>query len=111
MLAPRRPTLSSFRPALAPGKSFSTRKADRPLAPSPVRAMTTHISEWWELVMKHLRPLRIYSSPFFSAVVCIPATSEPPEGSVTATTPRLSPLAKGGRYFFFCSSVPLVIRA
>jgi len=32
--------------------------------------------------------------------------SDPPVASVTAVDASLSPLAKAGRYFFFCSSVP-----
>ena len=34
------------------------------------------------------------------------ATSEPAPGSVTQTAPIFSPRMAGGRYFFFCASVP-----
>ena len=38
-------------------------------------------------------------------MVCIFAGSDPTPGSVSAKA-LIAPLAKRGRYFFFCSSVP-----
>src|ERR1043166_7174040 len=46
----------------------------------------------------------IQSSPFFSARVRKPATSEPPAGSENSWHQTFSPDASGGRYFRFCSS-------
>ena len=61
--------------------------------------------------MKHFLPFRIQVSPFNAAVDCIPKMSEPPEGSVMATHPMVSPRARGGRYFFFWASVPKSLSA
>src|SRR5258707_5833684 len=44
------------------------------------------------------------SSPFFSARVRRPATSEPPAGSENSWHQTFSPEASGGRYLRFCSS-------
>src|SRR5437763_7887945 len=46
----------------------------------------------------------IQSSPFFSARVRSPATSEPPAGSEKSWHQIFSPEASGGRYSRFCSS-------
>ena len=46
----------------------------------------------------------IQSSPFFSARVRRPATSEPPAGSENSWHQTFSPDASGGRYLRFCSS-------
>jgi len=57
--------------------------------PSPrfslsVYAATRQKSQMVPLVMKFLRPLMTYRSPFFSARVARPAASEPVLGSVMA---------------------------
>src|SRR3954466_11533168 len=46
----------------------------------------------------------IQSSPFFSARVRRPATSDPPAGSENSWHHTFSPEASGGRYLRFCSS-------
>src|SRR5215204_6749314 len=46
----------------------------------------------------------IQSSPFFSARVRSPATSEPPAGSENNWHQTFSPEASGGKYLRFCSS-------
>jgi len=61
--------------------------------------------------MKHFNPFRIYSFPFQIAVVLHPAASEPASGSVKQNDPIFFPDRTSGRYFFFCSSFPSLIRA
>ena len=73
-----------------------------------VTAMTVDTSAMSPLVMKCFRPLRRYTSPFFSALVWILAASEPALGSVRAKAAVHSPLAIRGRYFSFCSGVPSI---
>ncbi len=58
--------------------------------------------------MKHLEPLSTHSSPSRTAFVCTPWASVPAPGSVSPNAPIFLPLARSGRYFFFCSSVPYV---
>ena len=55
---------------------------------------------------EHLRSVDNITSPFFSALVLIIVTSLPASGSVIPKPIMASPLTRGGRYFFFCSSVP-----
>ncbi len=56
--------------------------------------------------MKILEPLITYSSPSRTAVVRVPEASDPAMDSVSPNAPIFSPVARGIRYFFFCSSVP-----
>src|SRR4051812_8522341 len=42
------------------------------------------------------------------AVVCCDVASEPASGSDKQNAPIISPLARGTKYFCFCSSVPYV---
>lgn len=49
------------------------------------------------LLMNALLPLRTKSSPSRTAVVRIPITSEPPEGSVMACAPIIVPAQISGR--------------
>jgi hypothetical protein len=60
----------------------------------------------WPLVMKIFEPLMTHSSPSRTAVVLMPATSEPASGSVMPRHAIFWPLIAGTRYFCFCSSVP-----
>src|SRR5205807_8673154 len=72
-----------------------------------VRAITTRISALVALVHQSFSPLMIQPLPSgdLTAVVSILAGSEPTPGSVSANA-EIAPLARRGRYFFFCSGVP-----
>ncbi len=54
-----------------------------------------------------LVPLMTYSLPSRRADVRIACRSVPQSGSVRARPPRVSPVAKRGRKWRFCSSVPM----
>jgi len=56
--------------------------------------------------MKRFSPLMMNSSPSRTAVVFIPAVSEPTSGSVMPMAPIFSPVTIGGRYLPFCLSLP-----
>ncbi len=69
-------------------------------------ASTTKTSPTVPWVMNILVPLRIHLSPLRTAVVFMPAASEPEPGSVRPQAPSHSPVASLGRYFFFWASLP-----
>ncbi|EKD37675.1 MAG: hypothetical protein ACD_75C01044G0002 [uncultured bacterium] len=104
------PIFSSFLPTIRPGVSASTKNRLMPLpfgALWSVTAHTTNTSAKEPLVMNNLVPFRTQSSPSRTAVVVIPAGSEPAPGSVRPKAPAgYSPLQIFSMYFFFCSSVP-----
>ena len=104
----RIPILSSFLPMVKPSIPSSTMNADAPLPPldGSVIAIIVYTLATPPFVIKCLVPLRIYESPSFFAVVFVASASEPASGSVKPNAARLSPRAIGGRYFFFCSSLP-----
>ena len=56
--------------------------------------------------MKHFEPLMTYLSPFFTAVVRMPETSEPASGSVRQKEASLGSSVSIPRYFFLSSSEP-----
>src|SRR3979411_3422605 len=56
--------------------------------------------------MKHLEPLMTYLSPFLTAVVRIPDTSEPASGSVRQNDASFGASVSMPRYFFLISSEP-----
>ena len=56
--------------------------------------------------MKHLEPLMTYLSPFFTALVFIPQTSEPASGSVRQKEASFLSSVSMPRYFFLVSSEP-----
>ena len=56
--------------------------------------------------MKHLEPLMTYLSPFFTALVFIPLTSEPASGSVRQKEASFLSSVSMPRYFFLVSSEP-----
>ena len=56
--------------------------------------------------MNVLEPFSTQSSPSRSALVAIPAMSEPAPGSLIARAHTFSPLITDGRYRDFCSAVP-----
>ena len=56
--------------------------------------------------MKHLEPLMTYLSPFLTAVVRMPDTSEPASGSVRQNEASLGSSVSIPRYFFLTSSEP-----
>ena len=72
-----------------------------------VRAMTTISSAFVPLVHHSFSPFRIHAWPSSdgTARVSIAAGSEPTPISVSANA-EMAPLARRGRYFFFCSGVP-----
>ena len=74
---------------------------------SPVAAKVTNTDPFEPLPMKRFSPFRIQEpSGCSSARDCIPCTSEPASGSVSAKPASLRPLARSGRKRSFCSSVP-----
>src|SRR4030081_1375807 len=56
--------------------------------------------------MKHLEPLMTYLSPFLTAVVRMPETSDPASGSVRQKEASLGASVSMPRYFFLTSSEP-----
>src|SRR6476469_2421339 len=56
--------------------------------------------------MKHFEPLMTYLSPFLTAVVRIPETSEPASGSVRQNDASFGASVSIPRYFFVVSSEP-----
>ena len=56
--------------------------------------------------MKHLEPVMTYLSPFLTARVFIPETSEPASGSVRQNEASFGSSQSAPRYFFFVSSEP-----
>jgi hypothetical protein len=82
------PMFISFLPGVTPGVSLSTMKPVKALAGEHfgsglVRAKTKYQLATPPFVIHIFWPLRMYSSPFFSALVLTPLTSEPVPGSVT----------------------------
>ena len=75
-----------------------------------VRAKTTKTSPTEPWVMNVFEPLSTQRSPFRTAVVFMPAASEPLPGSVSAQAPKASPVASRGRYFRFWASEPKSLR-
>ncbi len=74
----------------------------------PVMAKITYTSASLPFVIKIFDPLSTHSSPSSTAFVCCPCASVPAPGSVRPKAPIFLPLARSGRYFCFCSSVPYV---
>src|SRR5947209_18420705 len=58
----------------------------------------------WPLVMNVFEPLITYSSPFLTARVLIPATSDPASGSVIPMHRIALPWIAGTTHSCFCSS-------
>lgn len=101
------PIFSSLRETVKPGVPRSTTMSEIPWAPaSPVRTTVVTKSARQPEVMKVLAPLMTYSSPSRTAVVRIPATSEPPSGSVTASEPILAPSSVGLTQRSICTGSP-----
>ena len=78
----------TFLPTVIPGVSLSTMNPVKALpadvfGSSAVRAKTKYQLAWPPFVIHIFWPFRTYSFPFFTALVLIPATSEPAPGSVT----------------------------
>ena len=71
-----------------------------------VVATTTATSHTMAAVMNRLVPFSTQPSAVGRAVVCRPATSEPPPGSVWAMTQIASPRAMAGSQRARCASVP-----
>mmetsp|Transcript_52398 Transcript_52398/g.131702 ORF Transcript_52398/g.131702 Transcript_52398/m.131702 type:complete len:359 (+) Transcript_52398:260-1336(+) len=102
----RWPMLISLRPLVMPGESASTMNAVNALpapAPASVLASRKYQLATPPLVIHILLPLMIQWSPFFTAVVRMPATSEPAPGSVTQYAAMSGSSVMRPRYFFFCS--------
>ena len=104
----RTPSLSSFFPERKPCVPRSTTKAEIPFLPllRSVTAITTAVSATRPLVMNVFDPLSTQESPSRTAVALVPPASEPALFSVRPQQPTFSPLARGVRNLFFCSSVP-----
>ena len=109
------PDLSSARPTRKPGVPFSTMNIDMPWrdAAAPgcgVLAAMKYRSACTPLVMKSLVPFRTQWSPSTpccrTAVVRMPATSDPAPGSLMPTAVMVRPSITPGMYFASCSGVP-----
>jgi len=74
-----------------------------------VLAYTTNTSASGPLVIHIFDPLRIYLSPFFSALHLIEVTSDPAPGYDIAKAPICYPEHNLGRYFIFCYYVPCLV--
>ncbi len=104
----RWPILSRCFSTTTPSASAGTTNAVRPRCffDLSVEANTVNQAAWPALVMNIFEPLRMYSSPFLTAVVWIPETSEPAFGSVRANEVSSGSSTSGGSHARFCSSVP-----
>ncbi len=90
------PIFASDRSTVKPGVPRSTTSSERPAWPGPpVRTAVVTKSARTPEVMKVLAPLTTKWSPSRRAVVRMPATSDPPSGSVTASEPTSSPASVG----------------
>ncbi len=92
----------------SPGFSVSIMKAPIPSSfPSMMALAVTVMSPATPaFVVKILLPLITHSSPSRTAVVLVAPASLPASGSVSPKAPIISPEARRGRYFCFCSSDP-----
>jgi len=79
------------------------------IVPSSSLAHTTNTSAIGELVIHIFVPLISQPPSTLRARDFIPPGSEPWSGSVSPKQPTSSPVARRGRYFCFCSSVPNVL--
>lgn len=61
---------------------------------------------WPAFVMNIFEPLRLYVSPWRTAVVWIPETSDPAPGSVSPKQPRIGSSTSGASHSRFCVSDP-----
>ena len=110
---PRRPMNWQRCATSKPGVFVSTMNAEICFFSLPltifggVCAITTMSSAFVPFVHHSFSPLMIQPLPsgVRVAVVCIFAGSDPTPGSVSANA-ETAPLARRGRYFFFCSGVP-----
>ena len=103
----RIPILSSWGPEETPFMSRVTTKAVMwPRPSSEVLAKTVKKSANPPLVIQIFSPFRIQSSPSRTAVVRMPAASEPAPGSVRQNAATSSPVASRGSQRAFFSSVP-----
>ena len=105
------PMLISLRPRVMPGEDLSTMKpvsawVDFAFGSGLVRARMKYQFAWPAPVIHIFWPLRMYSSPFFTAVVFTAATSDPPDGSVTPYAHTRGSAVMRPMYSFFCSWVP-----
>ena len=99
-----------------PGQSISTMNAVicffslPPTIFEGVRAITTSSSALVPLVHHSFSPFRIQASPssLGTALVSIAAGSDPTPCSVRANA-EIAPLARRGKYFFFCASLPNIL--
>ena len=104
----RSPILWIFLPVRKPGMPRSTMNAVNPFAffSGLVEAITTNTPPTDPCVMKVFVPLITHlPSAWRTARVRAAPASEPEPGSVSPHPPSTSPLARRGRYFFFCASL------
>ena len=100
MSVARWPILSRCFSTVTPSASLGTTNAVRPRWPASlsVEAKTTTHDAWPAFVMNIFEPLTTYSSPWRTAVVWIPETSEPAFGSVSANEQRIGSSSSGGSH-------------
>jgi len=92
-------------------KPFMPRSSTKAVMPrwrdlGSVRASTTQVPATVPWVMNVFEPLSTQWSPFLTAVVRMPAASDPEPGSVSAQAASFSPVASAGSQRRFCSSLP-----
>eukprot|EP00754_Rhynchopus_humris_P034068 Rhum_TRINITY_DN15502_c7_g1::Rhum_TRINITY_DN15502_c7_g1_i1::g.161062::m.161062 len=103
----RCPMLISLRPTVRPSVFASTTK---PTKPSSDLASRKYQSATPPFVIHILLPFTTQWSPFFTARVFNPCTSEPAPGSVTQYAALSGSSVRRPRYFFFCASLPATSR-
>src|SRR5690606_24381033 len=105
---PLMPSLRSLGPTVTPSSSLCTINAASTMAPvsAPVTAITVYQVDLPPLVIQHLDPLRIQSSPSATARVRIDAASLPASRSDNAYDAIASPEATAGSTCFLSSSEP-----
>ena len=105
---PLMPIFFSLGPTLKPSSSLCTMNAEMPLAPlsGSVTAITVYQVDLPPLVIQHLVPLRIQSSPSALARVRIDAASLPASRSLNAYDAIAPSEASVGNTCFFRSSEP-----
>src|SRR6201996_7774793 len=105
---PLMPSFFSLGPTVKPSSSLLTMNAEIPLAPlsGSVTAITVYQVDLPPLVIQHLAPLRIQSSPSALALVRIDAASLPASRSLSAYDAMAPSVASVGSTCFFSSSEP-----
>ena len=102
------PSLFSFLSARNPSIDLSKINALMPRLPFSLSVTATATQVWQAMacVIKFFEPFTFHPPLLRTAFVRVPAESDPACDSVNPQAPKLSPCARGTRYFCFCSSLP-----